>query len=61
VGKSYILKLLIQKFSKQIPLTNFFYINKEDLTWDKIKTYKDLQAEFEKFLTQIDKNKTIFV
>ena len=61
VGKSYILKLLIQKLSKQIPLTNFFYINKEDLTWDKIKTYKDLQAEFEKFLTQIDKNKKIFV
>ena len=61
VGKSYILKLLIQKLSKQIPLNNFFYINKEDLTWDNIKDYKDLQNEFENFLKQTDKNKKIFV
>ena len=27
VWKSYILKLLIQKLSKQIPLNNFFYYN----------------------------------
>ena len=61
VWKSYILKLLIQKLSKHIPLNNFFYINKEDLAWDNIKTYQDLQTEFEKFLKQIDKNKKIFV
>ena len=61
VGKSYILKLLIQKLSKKISINNFFYINKEDLTWDSVKTYQDLQIEFEKFLKQIDENKKIFV
>jgi len=61
VGKSYILKQVIQKLVKQIPINNFFYINKEDLAWDDIKDYKDLQNEFNKFLNQIDKNNKIFV
>jgi len=61
VGKSYILKLLIQKLVKQIPPNNFFYINKEDLTWDKLQDYNDLYKEFEKFLNQVDKNAKIFV
>jgi len=52
VWKSSILKLLIQKLyrEKLIPLKNFFYINKELPTFDNIKTYKDLEAEFKKFL-----------
>ena len=61
VGKSYILKQVIQKLFWEIPLNNFFYINKEDLTWDRINDYKDLYKEFENFLTQINKEKKIFV
>lgn len=61
VGKSYILKLLIQKLVKQIPKSNFFYINKEDLTWDYLQDYKDLYDEFKKFLKQVDEKFKIFV
>ena len=61
VWKSYILKQIIQKLSKKIPINNFFYINKENLAWDKVKTYQDLQTEFEIFLKQINDKNKIFV
>jgi len=61
VGKSCILKSVIQKLAKDLPIKNFFYINKEDLTWDYIKDYKDLKQEFDKFLQTIDNNFRIFV
>ena len=61
VGKSYILKSIIQNLAQKIPLQNFFYINKEDLTWDYIKDYLDLKKEFDKFLENVDKDHKIFV
>ena len=42
VGKSYILKQLIQKISTDDPDSNIIYINKENLFFDKIKTAADL-------------------
>jgi predicted AAA+ superfamily ATPase len=55
VGKSSILKLFIQHFytTKSIPLENFFYINKENMEFDHIKTYEDLKKEFQHFRKQI--------
>ena len=52
VWKSFILKSLIKELykSKKIIKENFFYINKEDLEFDHINDYKDLNNEFKKFL-----------
>lgn len=52
VWKSYILKTLIRELynSQKINKKNFFYINKEDLEYDNIKDYNDLNKEFKKFL-----------
>ena len=62
VGKSSILKKIIQiNYEKWNFWENFFYVNKEDLKFDFIKDYLDLQKEFDKFLKKIDKNKKIFV
>ena len=42
VGKSAIIKLLINKLlKKNIPASNIFYINKESLEFDEIKNYTD--------------------
>jgi len=42
VGKSYILKLLQAEVRKQFPDANIIFIDKEQYTFDKIKTYTDL-------------------
>jgi len=42
VGKSFILYQIMQIITKQDPLANLIYVNKEDNTYDSIRTYKDL-------------------
>lgn len=44
VGKSYILKQLMQQISINEPESNIVYINKEDLSFDKIKSASDLNT-----------------
>ncbi len=62
VWKSSILKKIIQIKNKDWNFwKNFFYINKEDLLFDNIKDYTDLQKEFLIFLEKIDKTKKIFI
>jgi len=63
VWKSFMLKSLIKELLNDnlIIKKNIFYINKEDLEFDDIKDYKDLDNSFNIFLKKIDKNKTIFV
>ncbi len=62
VGKSSILKNIIQKeYKSWIFWDNFFYINKEDIVFDNIKNYLDLQKEFENFLENVNEDKKIFV
>ncbi len=46
-GKSYILYQLIEKLSAEHSEENIIYINKEDFSFDSIKTYKDLIAYVE--------------
>lgn len=62
VGKSTILKSIIQKLYTQkiILKENIFYINKELFDFDHIKNYDSLKNEFEKFLKSSKKWK-IFV
>ena len=62
VGKSYILKNIIQHIvHKQIiPQNNIFYINKELPQRDHIESYKDLQSLFDEFITQTN-NEKIFI
>lgn len=63
VGKSFILKSIIQEFvsNKTIDQENIFYIDKEDLENDSIKNYSDLYEIFKKFLTTAHTDKKIFV
>lgn len=63
VWKSYLLKYLIQDIIKDnfTNINNIFYINKEDLEFDYIKDYSDLNDKFKIFLNGIDSNKKIFV
>jgi hypothetical protein len=63
VWKSYLLKYLIQDIIKDnyTSKNNIFYINKEDLEFDNIRDYSDLNNEFKSFLNKIDKKKKIFV
>jgi len=42
VGKSYILYQLMELIRKEEPQANIIYINKEDIEFSDIKTYKDL-------------------
>jgi len=42
VGKSFILYQLIQIITRQDPQANIIYVNKEDSSYDSIRTYKDL-------------------
>lgn len=41
-GKSYLLRQIISDLRKQVPPENLFYLNKELLDFDTIKTYSDL-------------------
>ncbi|MDD3303152.1 MAG: ATP-binding protein [Candidatus Gracilibacteria bacterium] len=63
VGKSYLLKNLIQDIIKDDFTTknNIFYINKEDLEFDYIRNYNDLYEVFKKFLENITHYKKIFI
>lgn len=62
VWKSTILKSIIQSLikSKNIPISNFFYINKELLEFDNITNYTLLSERFKIFLQTITPGK-IFV
>ena len=62
VGKSTILKSIIQKFvkNKEILEENIFYVNKELPFFDDIKNYDDLKWKFKEFL-EIKKEWKIFV
>ncbi len=59
VGKSTLLKSIIQKLhkEKQIPHNNFFYVNKDLPDFDYINTYEDLKIKFEEFLKQTQKGR----
>lgn len=58
VGKSSILKLMLQKLYKQgLHQNNIFYINKELPLFDHIKTYEDLKNEFQSFLWTIEEGR----
>lgn len=48
VGKSYILKQLIQQIEKEDQTANILYINKEDMTFDSIKNAVDLHDYVQK-------------
>jgi len=63
VGKSFILKNIIQQIVKhrKVPAKNVFYINKEDLAFDSIQNYSDVHKQFEIFLKDVDKKYKIFV
>ncbi len=63
VWKSFILKSLIQELVKEkiIIKKNIFYINKEDLEFDYLKDYNDLNKDFKNFIKNINPNKKIFV
>ena len=63
VWKSFILKSLIQELIKDdyVSGNNIFYINKEDLEFDYIKDYIDLNNSFKNFLKTINVWKKIFV
>ncbi|MBG0781714.1 MAG: ATP-binding protein [Bacteroidales bacterium] len=48
VGKSYILRQLMQDAEAISPTSNIIYINKEDMRFDKIKTAEDLNDYVQK-------------
>jgi predicted AAA+ superfamily ATPase len=61
-GKSFILKSIINDLQTQgIPEKNIIYINKEDLQFDKIISYKELHNFIEIKLQKINKNKRIYL
>ncbi len=51
VGKSYVLKLIIEQLKLQNPLANIIYIDKEKYEFDYLRTHEQL-------MTYIDKHKT---
>ena len=62
VGKSAIIKLLINKLlKKNIPASNILYINKESLEFDEIKNYKDLYRYAINYFKGIKNRKYIFI
>ena len=62
VGKSAIMKLLINKLlKKNIPASNIIYINKESLEFDEIKNYKDLYRYVINYFKGVKSRKYIFI
>ena len=62
VGKSAIMKLLIDKLlKKNIPASNIIYINKESLEFDEIKNYKDLYLYVVNYFKGVKNGKYIFI
>jgi predicted AAA+ superfamily ATPase len=62
VGKSAIIKLLIDKLlKKDIPASNIIYINKESLEFDEIKNYKDLYRYVLNYFKGVKNRKYIFI
>lgn len=63
VGKSYILRNIIQYYAKEnnIPKNNIFYINKEYSIFDNIKDYESLKELFESFLKNADIKSKLFI
>ncbi len=59
-GKSYILFQLIEQITKTEKNSNIIYLNKEDLTFDNILNYKDLN-EFVLSKTKKDQMNYIFI
>jgi len=61
-GKSYILKSIIGELELQGVLKkNIIYLNKEDLQFDKIISYKELHIFIETKLQKANKNKKIYL
>ena len=58
VGKSYILFQIIQLIIEKEPKAKVVYINKEDITFDKIRTAKDLN---EYVLSQLVENRMNYI
>ncbi len=56
VGKSYILFQIMQHISRQFPYANIIYINKEDVSFDFITNYKDLEKYVSEKLLPRKKN-----
>jgi predicted AAA+ superfamily ATPase len=62
VGKSVILKFLIQKLIEDgIPEENILYINKESVEYDDLKNYKDLYFYVKQRLDSLDGSKYLLV
>ena len=62
VGKSYLLRLIIENFKAQkITKDNILYINKESLDYDFIQNYKDLNRYVKEYFKNANGRKYLFV
>ena len=62
VGKSYLLRLIIENFKAQkITKDNILYINKESLDYDFIQNYKDLNRYVKEYFKNANARKYLFV
>ena len=62
VGKSYLLRLIIENFKAQkITKENILYINKESLDYDFIQNYKDLNRYVKEYFKNANGRKYLFV
>lgn len=62
VGKSFMLKSIISDLQKKgIPNKNIIYLNKEDLQYDYIISYKELHKYIEKKCQKINKSKKVYL
>ena len=62
VGKSYLLRLIIENFKAQkITKDNILYINKESLDYDFIQNYKDLHRYVKEYFKNANGRKYLFV
>jgi len=62
VGKSYLLRLIIENFKAQKSTKdNILYINKESLDYDFIQNYKDLNRYVKEYFKNVNGMKYLFV
>ncbi len=62
-GKSYLLRQIINLLIKEYNVNphNIFYLNKELIVFDEVKTYKDLENLFVAYLNQINPNGKVYI
>ena len=62
VGKSYLLRQIIQKLIKEkVNPKNIFYLNKEMVDFDEIKNYKDLQKLIEHYKKELKPRGKVYI